>query len=375
MGGVEKHVEELATRLASYGHEVFVYVRDNYTDKKLENYQGVKLIHLPSISTKHLDAISHTFLATIHALFHKYDIVHYQAIGPSFLSWMIKFFKRKTVLLATYHCQDYNHQKWGRLARFSLKMGEWMTCRVPDKTITVSRELARYAFQKYGAKAAVIPNGANVEYDAGTEKLAEFGLKDKKYILAVTRLIKHKGVHYLIEAFKRLEDTGKIPNGMKLVIAGEGFHTDDYVKYLKTISQNRKNIIFTGALKGKTLGQIFSHAYLFVQPSEYEGLSIALLEAMGYGLAAIVSDIKENTEAAAGAALIFKNKDVSDLAGKLSYLINKPSEVERLGKLGAERVKNEYSWNSIARKTESLYFDLLSKGKEIYSWRDRKSGK
>ncbi len=99
MGGVEKHVEELAVRLAALGHEVFVYVRHNYTYKNLQEFKGVKLIHLPSISTKHLDAISHTFLATLHALFCSYDIVHYQAIGPSFLSWIIKLFKRKTLLL------------------------------------------------------------------------------------------------------------------------------------------------------------------------------------------------------------------------------------------------------------------------------------
>ena len=75
-GGVENHVEEVAARLAQKGHEVFVYVRNNYTEKNLEDYRGIKLVHLPSISTKHLDAISHTLFATIHALFQKYDVIH-----------------------------------------------------------------------------------------------------------------------------------------------------------------------------------------------------------------------------------------------------------------------------------------------------------
>ncbi len=355
LGGVERHAEELAVRMAKMGHEVFVYARHNYTDKNLKIYKGVKLIHLPSISTKHLDAISHTFLATMHALFKKYDIVHYHAIGPSSLSWIIKIFKRKTALIATFHCQDYYHQKWGKIARLYLKFGEYMVCKVPDKTITVSKELAEFAGKKYGIQAVVIPNGANVNFNPRTDELSRWNLKEKKYILSVGRLIKHKGVHYLIEAFKQLQDTGRLSNGFKLVIVGEGFHTDDYVKYLKTLSEGRNNIIFTGVQTGEALEQLFSHAYLFVQPSEYEGLSIALLEAMGYGLAPLVSDIKENTEAIGDAGIIFKSKDIQDLKDKLSYLMNKPGETERLGKIAREKATQEYSWDSIIQKTLEVY--------------------
>lgn len=53
-GGVERHVEEVAKRMAKKGHDVFVYVRNNYTSKDIIEYEGVKLIHLPSIGTKHL---------------------------------------------------------------------------------------------------------------------------------------------------------------------------------------------------------------------------------------------------------------------------------------------------------------------------------
>lgn len=84
-GGVEKHVEKLASRLVAEGHEVTVYVRSHYTPKSLEIFEGVKLVHIPSIHTKHLDAISHTLFATLHALFTHYDVIHYQSIGPSIL--------------------------------------------------------------------------------------------------------------------------------------------------------------------------------------------------------------------------------------------------------------------------------------------------
>jgi glycosyltransferase involved in cell wall biosynthesis len=360
-GGVEKHVEELAVQMASEGHEVFVYARPNYTDRKLKNFKGVKIIHLPSVSTKHLDAISHTFLATVHALFQSYDVIHYHAIGPSSLLWIPKFFKRKAALIATFHCQDYFHQKWGKIARWYLHFGEKMACKIPNQTIVVSRSLKKYVKEKYKREAVFIPNGARISFNPSSECLGQWNLKEKRYILYVGRLIKHKGVHYLIEAFKKLEDTNKLPNNFKLVITGEGFYTDDYVKYLYTISEKRPNIIFTGNQTGIPLEQLFSHAYLFVQPSESEGLSIALLEAMGYGLAALVSDIPENIEAIGKTGYAFQGKNIDDLVGKLAFLLNNQSEVTAMGKKARRRLEDNYSWYSITRKTLALYQKVLEK--------------
>ncbi len=359
-GGVEKHTEELAVRIARAGHQVFVYARNNYIDKNLKKYKGVNIIHLPTISTKNLDAISHTFLATLHALFHNYDVIHYQSIGPSSLLWIVKWLKRKTAVVSTFHCQDYYHQKWGFLARAYLRIGEWVSCKVPDRTIVVSRVLGNYAKEKYGIEAEVIPNGSPIkDFPVGSEKLAIWNLKEKKYILSVSRLVKHKGIHYLIEAFKQLEDTNKVPNNFKLVIAGDGFHTDDYVKYLKTISQGRENIIFTGNQTGKNLEQIFANSYVFVQPSEAEGLSLALLEAMGYGLPVLVSDIKENLEAIEDTGYTFRCKNVDDLRDKLAYIINRPEEAKKMGENSRRRVTEKFSWDSIAQKTLKVYADIL----------------
>lgn len=358
-GGIEKHVEEVAKRMAKMGHEVFVYARNNYTDKNLETYEGVKIVHLPSISTKNLDAITHTFLATLHALFQRYDVVHYHGIGPTSMSLLFRILNPKTALIATFHCQDYYHQKWGIIARAYLRLGEYITCKIPNKTITVSEVLSQWAKEKYGSLTTTIPNGAEVKYSQEVDALSQFGIKDKKYILSVGRLIKHKGVHYLIEAFKALEDASKLPNNFKLVIVGDGFHTDDYVKYLHTISEGRDNIIFTGAQQGEVLQQLFSHAYLFVQPSESEGLSIALLEAMGYGLTPLVSDIKENLEPVGENGFSFESKNVKDLRDKLAYLVSRNDEVERIGKNAKEKIETQYSWDSIAQKTIEVYKGVI----------------
>lgn len=359
-GGIEKHVEELATRMAEKGHEVVVYVRSNYTPKSLKQYKGIRLVHVPNIQTKHLDAITHTFFASVDSLFRGFDVVHYHGIGPSFLSWIPKLLGRKTKVVATFHCQDYYHQKWNAFARFALRMGECMCCRVPDKTIAVSKVLQQYARDAYGTEVAMIPNGADVTNPRSAKLLAQWNLKPKKYVLYAGRLIKHKGIHYLIEAYKQLEDSARVPNAFKLVIVGDGFHTQDYVEYLRTISDGRESILFTGAQTGEMLAQLFANAYAFVLPSETEGLSLALLEAMGYGLGVLVSDIKENVEPLEGNGFVFKNKNVIDLRDQLAYVLNRPDEVMKMGQRAHQHVEQQYSWKSIARDTLALYDGLIT---------------
>ncbi|MDO9231787.1 MAG: glycosyltransferase family 4 protein [bacterium] len=366
-GGVEKHVEEIATRLAQKGHEVFVYVRNNYTPKNLNGYRGIKLVHLPSIPTKHLDAISHTFFATIHALFQNYNVIHYQAIGPSSLSPIIKVFKRKTALIATYHCQDYFHQKWNWFARTCLRFGGAIASLVPDKTITVSKILENHIQNKFKKQAVVIPSGMDVFPTSESQYLAKWNLQKNSYVLSVSRLIRHKGVHYLIEAFKNLEDQ-HLTRGKKLVIIGDGFHTDDYVKEIKDLSRGRENIIFTGSQFGEALNQFFSHAYCFVQPSESEGLSIALLEAMGYGKAILSSDIKENMQALNDdMSVSFHSGDVYDLEEKLVFLINNPALVKTMGEKAMIKAQTEFSWDKIVDQTEAVYEDVLFKKRRVLS--------
>lgn len=349
-GGVEKHVEALATNLVQQGQEVFVYTRPNYTDRKLTSYQGVKLISRPSWPTKHLDAFSHTLICSLDVLFRQADVIHFQAIGPASLLWLVKLLKPRTKIVFTFHCQDYYHQKWGRLAQRYLRFGEMVGCRLADEVVAVSRGLADYVARKYSRQAKYVPNGVIVpEQIKESSVLAELSLEPKKYILAVSRLVRHKGLHHLIEAFQRLD------TDYRLVIVGSSAHTDDYVNQLQTLAASDERIVLAGERTGADLATLFSQAGLFVQPSESEGLSIALLEAMAYGLPTLVSDIPENLEAIAGFGLSFRNRDASDLAAKLTAWLNQPEASYELAKQAQLRVKTEYDWHTIADSTLQIY--------------------
>lgn len=359
-GGVEKHVEKLATRLAAQGHEVTVYVRSHYTPVTLREFDGVKLVHVPSIHTKHLDAISHTFFATLHALFVSYDIIHFQSIGPSILSFIPRIFKPKTRVVATFHSRDYTHKKWGWFARTCLHIAEYATCAIPERTIVSSETLIEYAKASYGKDVTFIPSGAEVAFEENTAVLSELGLRSKRYLLAVHRLVPHKGTHYLIKAFKELEDTNRIPNNFKLVIVGTHADTPEYEKFLKHLAEGRSNIIMAGERIGQAMEALYSHAYLYVQPSEQEGLSLALLEAMGHGLMPLVSDIEPHKEAVANTGAFFPVKDVDGLKKELAYYINRSDEVVALGRTAQERVREHYSWDAVAKKTVEVYQEVMN---------------
>ncbi|MCF7820650.1 MAG: glycosyltransferase family 4 protein [Candidatus Pacebacteria bacterium] len=355
-GGVEKHVEDLALSLVKNNQEVLVYNRKNYNQEKIKNYQGVKIISLPSLNSKYFDAILHTFISIIHLWFIKVDVIHLHSIGPGFLVWLIKLLKPKTPVIFTFHCQDYKHQKWGAFARWFLKLGEKTAIKLADEVIAVSHSLTYYAKNKYKKEINYIPNSVNLPKKQEVKIIQEkWGLEENQYITAITRLVKHKGVHYLIKAFKDI-DTNK-----KLVIAGGGAYTNDYVNYLHELAAGQDNIIFTGSLSGDALKELFSNAYIFVQPSEEEGLSIGLLEAMSYKNACLVSNIEANLEAIGKAGKTFANRSIESLKQELKYMLENQETTEDLKEQAYQRIKEKFLWENNIKKIIKVYSQAIDK--------------
>lgn len=347
-GGIEAHVTSLSKQLAKQGADVTVYARTYYTPRVLRHYEGVKIKHTPSLYTKHLDAISHTFFSLIHAVIKKYDVIHIHGIGPALLIWIPICFSPKTKIVFTFHCKDYFHKKWNIFAKAFLRLGEFLGVHCADKVICVSQELQNYVKREYKRDAIYLPNGVNILERKKSEKiLKEWGLKGNDYILCVSRLIAHKGIHYVIEAFRQL-DTDK-----KLVIVGDGMFTDDYVKKLHELAKHDSRIIFTGKQTGTVLEELYSNAYVFVQPSENEGLSIALLEALSYGLNVLSSDIPENKEVLKNYGYLFVNKEVSDLKEKLANLLGTSLEQRSDAK---KYISNSFNWEYISKMTHKTYY-------------------
>ncbi len=365
-GGIEKHVEELSIRLVKQSHQVWVYSRNWHTKRgnHQERYKGVEIIYLPSIPTKNLGTISHVLLSTLHVLFKKVDIIHFHGVGPSTLAWIPRLFKPRVKVVVTFHSIDRFHKKWGRFARAYLSWGEWTACHFPHRTIAVSRSIQQYCREKFGKKISYIPNGVDLKDDIKPEddKLKKFGLKKNQYILTVARLIKHKGIHHLIKAYIRLEkrygdEDKNWPGGkkMKLAIVGAPSFTDDYLQYLKKLAAESENILFVGFQTGKTLAQLFVNAYLYVHPSESEGLALSILEAMSYGKCVLVSNIAENLEAVGDTGRVFRSKNIKNLEQSLDQILRSKKEINRCGRETRAFVRKNFNWDDIVKQTEELY--------------------
>lgn len=353
-GGIEAHVENLAIQMKNLGHEVFVYTRPSYTNKNLREYKGINLISLPSLHTKYLDAISHTFVSSIHACFQGYNIIHYHGVGPSLLSFIPRFFSKAKVV-GTFHCMDRFHKKWNKIGKLFLLLGEYAICTFPNKTIAVSCAIKDSAKKRFHKDLSLIPNGFKINSDYDVDELEKLGIKPKKYFLAVTRIIGHKGLQYLIQAFNELNNSE-----FQLVIVGDTFYDKKYAKYIKELAGSNNNIIMTGQQQGKTLDQLFTNAHCFVIPSEGEGLSITLLEAMAHCIPVIASRIEGNqTFIDENLVLSFENKNINELKDKMQYSINNPEEMNKYKENARKYVENNYSWEKIAHKIESLYKSIL----------------
>lgn len=199
--------------------------------------------------------------------------------------------------------------------------------------------------------------------------ISEMGLRDRKYLLFVGSLTKKEGAHNLIEAFKQLEDTAKTPNNFKLAITANGNEDDeDYVKFLQTITEKRDNIIIFCARKKSTIKQLFSHAYMYVQPSDSALPNGALKEAMKCALAPLVSDAKENMDIIGKDGFVFKAKSIVNLRDRLAFLLARKEEVTAMGERAKKRIQKQIEKNAVLKKKINEEKIILEKN--IWNWKN-----
>ena len=361
-GGIENVLTSLCPLLADKDIDVTCY---NRSSDKVENefvamvennkFGKITLKNAWTINKKGISAMVASFTAAISASFSVYDIIHFHAEGPCAAMWIPKLFGKK--LVATVHGLDWQREKWGNsFASKYIKFGERVMVKCADEIIVLSQSAKEYFKNTYGRETVLIHNGIDRPEKKEADKITElFGLHKNQYICLVSRLTAEKGVHYLIDAFNRTK-TDK-----KLVIAGDTSDTDEYVATIKKMAKDNPNIIFTGFISGDVLKEIYSNAYLVTLPSDIEGMSLSLLEALAYSNAVLCSDIPENTLVTKDKAMLFAKSNVEDLANKLQLLCDDENLVAKL-KCGVDDfITEKYSWRDVADKTHKLYRKVLGK--------------
>ena len=354
-GGVEIVVDELSTRYVKLGHRVDAYNRcgthvsgKKFDEARGKSYKGVRLIQIPTFKNSTLNAPVYSVLATFRALFGRYDVIHYHAEGPCMMLWLPKLFGKHVV--ATIHGLDWQRSKWEGLAVRVLKFGEKMAAKYADDVIVLSKNVQEYFRENYGRETVFIPNGVNRPTLRKADMIrSQYGLEKDSYILFLARIVPEKGLHYLIEAYQQVE-TDK-----RLVIAGGVSHSREYMEQIHAMAAKDSRILMTDFVQGQVLEELCSNAYLFVLPSDVEGMAVSLLEAMSYGNCCLVSDIKENTEVVETHAVTFRKGDISDLREKLKELLSDAEQVAKIKSESADFICGKYHWDSVVEETMSIY--------------------
>lgn len=340
MGGVETHCEELFPRIAAMGTDVTVVRRSSYVSDGLTEWNGVKLKDIPAPRKKSLEAIVHTFRAVNYAARVHADVLHVHAAGPALVTPYAKLRGMKVVF--TSHGPEYDRDKWGRLAKAALRLGERLGVRYADDVIVISDVIRNIIKDKYGRteKVHLIYNGVPApDVCDFPEYFDELGIEPGKYILGMCRFVPEKRLGDLVEAYKGLE-------GYKLVLAGDTDFEDSYSRKLKADAREA-GAVLTGFIRGRKLHSLLSHAACYVLPSSHEGLPIALLEAMSYGRKVLVSDIPANLEVGLPADNYFPCGNVESLREKLRRLLESD---------GTPRYDmTRYDWDTIAERVKQVY--------------------
>lgn len=355
-GGIEVVVEELATRMVKLGHDVTCYNRRGHhvSGKKfdlkdnIKFYKGIKIKRVITIEQRGLAAMTSSFFAAIKAAFGDYDVVHFHAEGPCAMIWLPKLFGKRCI--ATIHGLDHQRAKWGKFAQKYILFGEKMAVKYADEIIVLSEGVRKYFLKTYNRDTKFIPNGVSYANHRDIRLIKEkWELEKNGYILYVGRLVPEKGLKYLIDAFKKVE-TDK-----KLIIAGGASDTNEFEAEIKRYASDDERINFIGFVQGEVLQELYSNAYVYVLPSELEGMPLSLLEAMSYGNCVIGSDIPEIADVVEYNAILFKSGDVHNLKEKLEMVCQNEKITEEYKSIAAEYICNKYNWDEVTEKTISIY--------------------
>lgn len=358
-GGVEVVVEELSKRMAAKGNSVDIYNR-RAGEEKIDRYGDCRVFEIRTSSNPKLNAVIYSFFAVLKAIFKHYDVIHFHAEGPCAVLPLAKLFGKTCV--ATIHGLDWQRDKWGGFATKYLKFGEKAAAKYADEVIVLSQNVKQYFKDTYNRETVYIPNGIE-KFDIGGEEIIKAqGLKKRGYLLYLARITTEKGLHYLLEAYSKTD------TDMPLVVAGDISKPNAYINQIKETAKRDSRVKLVGFVSGALLDALYSNCYLYILPSDLEGMPLSLLEAIGHGARCLASDIPENKEIADDYIHFFKSGDVGSLNEALRDLLAKEAAYDTnfgLCRSADEteetlnRIRAKYDWDTVTDKTLAVYQKAL----------------
>lgn len=277
----------------------------------------------------------------------KYDINHTHFIVPSGLvSYLIK---RKTGLnyVVTAHGSDVAGYNPDRFSFMHVLMAPlWrMIVRNSSGITAPSYFLKKLIQDAISVPVEVIPNGFDPK---PVEKIQK-----ENRILVVSRMFERKGVQYLIEALQG------VSTDWDVWIVGDG----PYLPTLKELADKLDvSVKFLGQIPNEQIFEIYQKSKIYVFPSKVENFPVVLLEAMAAGCAVITSTADGCVEVVGDAAIKVDKGSADSLRRELLSLMNNQQEINRLGRLGHNRVNN-FAWSVVTNSFVEMFDCIINEKK------------
>ncbi len=343
-GGFETFAEELGRRLVERGHDVTVYGRTAFVDPELSSYRGMRLVVLPALYTKHLETVSHTLLASLHAIRENYDAVLLCNAANAPFVRILQL--GGTPVALNVDGLERKRRKWGRWGRTYYAVCERLAALVPDTLVTDAEVIHRYYRRFYRAPSEMIVYGGDLERPHETGVLAQLGLAAGEFVLYVSRFEPENNPDRVVAAYSR------VGGDRPLVMVGGAPYADDLQRRVRELADDR--VVLPGPIYGDGYRQLLFGCRLYIHATEVGGTHPALVEAMGAGRPVLYYDTPENREVAGTAGRRFRFSGIESLSTVLAEVVEDESTLLELGERSLRRVEERYLWSDVADRYEKI---------------------
>lgn len=350
-GGFETFAEQLSARLVARGHTVTVYGRCSFGSRwgARAPLNGVLRRETPTIFHKYLETPVHALTSFLDMLTQSVDAIILCNAANSPLAPLLLC--KRVPLLINVDGIERNRAKWNTFGKAWYALGERCSVRLASRVVSDAEVIADYYRDTYGVPSTVIPYGVHPVRREPGATLQEFGLAPQRYLLYVSRLEPENNALGVIEAYNGLNTE------MPLVVVGDAPYASAYKEKLRAAASSK--VIFTGFQFGESYQELQSNCYLYIQATEVGGTHPALIESMSYGNCVVSNGTPENREVVGEAGVCFEKNNFTQLREILQRLLLAPEEVCTYGALAKERAHQQYSWDSVVVKYETLIDELI----------------
>lgn len=380
IGGPIHSVSAVAERLVQRGHRVWVAASNSNLTERLDvdterwhDVQGVqvryfrmqdswtKKLPLDYFRKSNADYRTPDLDSWIETCGIKFDVIHSQ-LPFVYSNRVCSAFAERYRVPYFYHSRGVfdpvrlrNRALKKRLALFGWEL---QCCRRASALIALT-EYEKESYRKLDLtnRVEVIPNGIEIPPDDPLEwPLSDFPVStDDLVVLFLSRLHPTKGADIAIEAFCRARRGRK---NVRLVVAGpDEFEIQKKLADTVSATESAPYVHFAGPVHGETKRALLQRADAFVLPTESEGFSMAVLEALANRCAAVVTPGAYFPEIEDSNAGIVCERSVEAVAQALAALFDDPHRTAEMGENARKLAAERFDWDNIVTRLENLYLE------------------